>query len=481
MARLRRKLPAPALLRLPNSWDPRWYQRALWDYFETGGRRGLAVCHRRWGKDDLALHRTAVAAHEKSATYWHLLPEYQQARKSVWNAINPETGKRRIDEAFPEHLRASTNEQEMFIRFTCGSTWQLVGSDNYNAVVGSPPYGIVFSEWALANPAAWAYLSPILEQNGGWALFIYTPRGRNHGYTFWRRASSDPDWFGIRQGVNDTDVFSPAKLAKIKLELIDLYGEEDGENLFNQEYHVNFDAAVMGSYYGRILARLDQEGRITSVPHDPQFPVYTAWDLGIDDATAIWFVQLVGREVRWIDHLEARNRSLTDIAREVLQKPYVYAEHYCPHDIDTRELTTAKTRKQTLEELRLRPIRVGSRLPPADRVNALRNLLTRSVFDAKKCERGLEALRHYHAEWDEKARTPRKTPRHDWSSHTADAAGEMAVQLWDATTAAGPRQRIAEMHYDVFDLGRPQDGWNDEEPRHRRQLVVDDYDPFAVR
>lgn len=449
MKRRSSRLAAPAIIRLPNNWDPRWYQRDIWDYFERGGKRGVAVCHRRWGKDDLALHWAGISAHQHTATYWHMLPEYSQGRKAIWNAINPHTGKRRIDEAFPEHIRATTHEQEMLIKFTCGSTWQVVGSDNFNSIVGSPPYGITFSEWALANPAAWAYLSPVLEENGGWASFIYTPRGKNHGHTFWNRSQNTPGWFGVRQGVNVTGIFSDEQLANIKAELVDLYGEDDGENLFNQEYHVSFDAAVLGAYYGKLIAGLEQQGRIASVPYDPNFPVYTGWDLGIDDFTAVWFVQVVGREVRWIDYLEARNRALVDVARDVLAKPYAYFEHYLPHDVETREMSSAKTRKQHLEAINLKPIRPGSQLPVADGINALRGLISRSVFDAKKCEKGLNALRHYHAEWDDKAKTPRKTPKHDWSSHGADAARELAVQLYERHGLSG-RQQVAQQDYDVL-------------------------------
>ena len=96
---------------LPNNWQPRWYQRPLWDFLENGGKRAIEIAHRRWGKDDVVLHRTAIAAHERVATYWHCLPEYEQARKAIWNAVNPHTGKRRIDEAFTPELRSGKDEQ----------------------------------------------------------------------------------------------------------------------------------------------------------------------------------------------------------------------------------------------------------------------------------------------------------------------------------------------------------------------------------
>jgi phage terminase large subunit len=364
-----------------------------------------------------------------------MLPEYAQARKAIWLAVNPHTGLRRIDEAFPREIRETTDEQSMFIRFKNGSTWQVVGSDSFNSLVGSPPIGLVFSEWAIGNPAAWAYLRPILLENGGWALFIYTSRGKNHGYTTWKLSQSEPGWFGIRQNALETGVFSKEQLASELREYIADYGEEDGEALFEQEYHCSFESAVIGSYYGRKIAELDKAGRITNVPYDPTLPVYTGWDLGIDDSTAIWFAQIAGREVRIIDYYEARGRALTDIARDVIAKRYVYADHYLPHDVETREMTSAKTRKQTLEDLGLKPIRAGSKLPVQDGINAARNMLAKCIFDATKCEKGLNALRQYRSEWDEKHRTPRKQPLHDWSSHGADAFRELAVQLFDFKAA----------------------------------------------
>jgi phage terminase large subunit len=198
-AQPKRRIVLPA-----SGWEPRVHQRPFWDYLEAGGKRAIEIAHRRWGKDDVTLHRTAVAAHERVATYWHMLPEYAQARKAIWDAVNPHTGKRRIDEAFPKELRANTVADEMFIRFKCGSTWQVIGSDNYDKLVGTPPAGVVLSEWSRANPAAWAFLAPILAENGGWAAFITTPIGRNHAKTMYDMAKTDPAWFAEVSTVEDT-------------------------------------------------------------------------------------------------------------------------------------------------------------------------------------------------------------------------------------------------------------------------------------
>jgi hypothetical protein len=182
-------------IELPHNWTPRIYQGRLWNYLLRGGTRAIDIAHRRWGKDEVALHWSAIAAHDRVASYWHLLPQASQARKAIWDAINPHTGKRRIDEAFPQALRKRTREQDMFIEFKSGSTWQVLGSDNFNSLVGSPPAGIVMSEWALCNPAAWAYLKPILDENGGWAIFITTPRGKNHAHAMYQMAKANPKWF----------------------------------------------------------------------------------------------------------------------------------------------------------------------------------------------------------------------------------------------------------------------------------------------
>jgi hypothetical protein len=491
-----RRIKAPAIIRLPHGeWKPRPHQEKLWDYLEGGGLRAVAVMHRRAGKDEVGLHWTAVAAHKRPGTYWTLLPQAEQARKALWTAVDEETGIRRIDQAFPEAIRAQTNEQSMFIRFTCGSTWQLLGADNYNTLVGSPPVGCVFSEWPLADPSSWPFISPILERNGGWAYFPYTPRGKNHGYSFWQMSQREPGWFGVMKRASETGIFTPQQLATIKRQLMELYGEEDGEALFQQEYECDFHVAIIGSYYGRLIARLEADGRVARVPHDPNYPVHTAWDLGLDDATAIWFAQVVGREIRIIDFLQVRNRALVDIAKDVLTKPYTYAEHYWPHDGDTRELTYAKTRRETAEGLRLRPICIGEKRDPTERINAVRQLLPKCVFDnGPAVTKGLEALRSYHVQLDEKNKTPRQKPAHDWSSHPADAFGELAMQMPDSGYMHRRRQRQAIGDYDPTRLGDPQytrrleaealaeeAEW--EEPRWRRYETsgIDDFNPFNVR
>lgn len=416
-------------VRLPNNWTPREYQRAVWLHLESGGLRADVAAHRRWGKDDVALNWAAVAAHKRVGTYWHLLPEASQARKAIWDAINPHTGRRRIDEAFPPAIRAATREVDMLIRFRNGSTWQVVGSDNYNSLVGSPPVGVVFSEWSLARPEAWTYMRPILAENGGWAIFIWTPRGRNHATMAFDARRVDPNWFTLRSQATATTVFTPEQLDREKAELVAETGsQEEGEAKFNQEYLVDFDAATPGSYYGSLINAAENEQRITRVPYDPGLKVDTAWDLGIDDYTAIWFFQQVGREVRAIDYFETSGVGLQSIVQQAIaSKPYIFGSHHLPHDVMVRELGAAgKTRFETLTGLGVTPIGVGVAQDPEERVNASRLMIPVTWFDAEKCALGLNRLRAYRKRWN-RSTSSFTGPLHDDASHGADAFGEYAI------------------------------------------------------
>lgn len=414
---------------------------AAWEAVERGVKRSLLIWHRRAGKDEVALHEAAVAAHQRPATYWHMLPEFSQARKAIWNAVNPHTGLRRIDEAFPHELRENTNDHEMFIRFKSGSTWQVVGSDRYNAAVGTPPAGIVFSEWALSNPAAWGYLAPILLENGGWARFITTPRGRNHCKKMLDMAQGDPKWFAQVLTVDDTKAISSDAVEQQRKEYHSLFGADQGDALIEQEYYCSFEAAILGSYWGRELSAVEKDGRICAVPYEPALPVHTVWDLGVGDSTAIWFFQVHGPEVRVIDHYEAHGYAVDHYVKVLNDKGYGYGNDYVPHDAKVREWTNAgpggkaKTRIETLIEFKRKPVLVPDH-KFEDGINAGRHTLARCVFDADKCADGVEALRQYRREWDDDQRVFRNAPLHDWTSHTADAFRYLAM-AWK--TLAGER------------------------------------------
>lgn len=425
------KVPARAKtvnITLPNGWTPRGYQLPAWRYLERGGKRLLAAWHRRAGKDDLLLHWGAVASQRRVGVYWHMLPEYAQGRKAIWESVNPHTGRRRIDEAFPPELRRRTRNTDMFIEFHNGSTWQVVGSDNYNALVGTTPIGVVASEFALADPGAWSYLRPALAENGGWAAFISTPRGRNHFARMFEAARNDPMWFAQRLSALDTGVFTAELLAQELAEYRRERGDDDGQALFAQEYYCDFDAGLVGSYYGRWMAQLDAAGCIGQCDHLGGL-VWTAWDLGMSDSTAIWFFEWTPAGWRVIDYLEANGQALGWYAEQLREKGYAYEGHILPHDAEVRELGSGRSRKETLEGEGLFNIVIAPRLTVADGVQAVRRLLPTCRFDAVRCERGLDALRQYRRIWNDKLKMFNDSPFHDWTSHGADAFRYAGVAL----------------------------------------------------
>jgi hypothetical protein len=414
---------------LPYQWRPRPYQMPLWNYLEKGGKEAVAVWHRRAGKDEVGLHRACVAAHERIATYWHMLPEANQARKAIWDAINPKSGKRRIDEAFPIEIRETTREQEMFIKFKCGSTWQVVGSDNYNSLIGSPPAGIVYSEWSVAKPAARAFLRPIIAENNGWELFIYTPRGRNHGLTTLEAAKAKSTSFAQVLTADHTKTLSQELLANELASYISQFGPDQGEAFFSQEYYCAFNAAILGAYYGKDIRDAEKQGRITEVPYDEGAKVYTAWDLGYHDDTAIWFYQVIGGEIHLIDFYSASGLKIEHYAEHVLSKPYRYAKHYLPHDAKAKTLSSGG--KSIIEQLGsfldYKNMAIVPDLSVQDGIQAVRLMYPRCWFDEEKTHEGIEALRQYQREYDDDKKAFKDRPRHDWTSHCADAFRYLAI------------------------------------------------------
>ena len=409
-------------------WRPRAKQMDAWRYMERGGLHAELIWHRRFGKDEVCLHRAAVAAFERPATYWHMLPMANQARKAIWTAINPHSGIRRIDEVFPRELRETTLENDMMIKFKNGSTWQVVGSDNYNSLVGSPPAGVVYSEWALANPAARAYLRPILKENKGWQLFITTPRGKNHAYQTFTAAQSNPDAFTQKLSVVDTGVFSSAEIAAERKLYMDDFGDDAGDALFRQEYLCDWDAATLGAYYGHEMSAALVQGRITDVEYDPSLKVHTAWDLGWSDDLAIWFFQVHLGEIRLLRYYGTNHETPEETAAYLHGLGYSYGDHWMPHD--ARPKTYASGGRSVIEQFFAMGIR--GRIVPSlsiqDGIQASRKALPNCWFDETLCADGIGALREYHRAYDAERKIFSQKPvdKH-WSKHGADAFRMLAI------------------------------------------------------
>lgn len=655
-----------AVVRVPVDWSPRHYQLPLWNYLENGGRRAVAVWHRRAGKDATALNWTVVAAMKRPGLYWHLLPTYAQGKKIVWDGITRDG--RKFLSAWPEAAVKTFNNVEMKLELTNGSIWQVVGclvagtlvetergsipieeisvgemvltpngyrkvlasgvsgivdtltkitygdtsitgtvnhpfftergkleakdirrldrlctlknskgksitkitegtirttsngegksdpctwlygklltekfhrtvvsttrtmtkvitdlrilsasrlwsiigsltkktptlaakstksngkkleklcgmlchslkrlastaerhisaglredgivtdvktldtglgipvynltvegercfyantvlvsnTDNVDRLVGSNPVGCVFSEYSLQDPRAWDYIRPILAENGGWAVFIYTPRGRNHGYELYEMAKGNPRWFCQMLHISDTKAIGDEAIQEER---------EAGmpEEMIQQEFFCSFDASMVGSYYSRQMDKMLHENRICKIPVDPRLPVHTAWDLGVGDSTSIVFYQQISQEIRIIDYYESSGEGLAHYAKVLVEKGYLYGEHFAPWDIEVQELSMGKSRKDVAAMLGIK-FRTQKRVPVDEGIEAVRNILDRVWIDEARCLPLIKALRNYKKKWDDKHRCYATHPEHDWSSHACDAMRYMALSIKD--------------------------------------------------
>lgn len=428
-----------------HGWRPRHYQMNAWAALERGVKRLALAWHRRAGKDDICLHWAATASMERVGPYWHMLPMASQARKAIWDAVNPKTGRRRIDDAFPPELRESTRENDMFIRFKNGSTWQVVGSDNYNALVGSPPVGIVFSEYALADPSAWALLRPILAENGGWALFISTTRGRNHFQKLVEYAKTADDWYGETLTVEDTGALSMEAIETERRELTAERGAEEAAAIIAQEYYCDADASIPGAYYGALMSKATKEERIGIFPWIPNEPVGTSWDLGSGDSTVVWiYQQPANGRVRIIDVVSGSGVGVDWYVRKLKNRPYDYADHIWPHDGGHKNIRDVggDTLKITAQKLGLKPLRIlANNLSVQNGISAARQMLPICEFNTdpipfdeesmeearQRMSRGIDALKQYRRIFDEKLQRFSDAPLHDWASDFSDSFRYLAI------------------------------------------------------
>ena len=435
---------------LPYKWKPRAYQLPMWEFLERNGKRGVAVWHRRAGKDLFSINWCAVAAHQRVGLYWHLLPTYNQGRKIVWNGFTKE-GRRFID-AFPKELVAAKNDTDMRITLRNGSIYQVVGTDDSDRLVGTNPVGCVFSEYSLQDPKAWDIIRPILAENGGWALFIYTPRGHNHGHTMFKMAVENKKWHAkvLKAGSGPDATKRDDGTPVISDEVINDERESGmSEALVDQEFYCSFDAPVVGSYYGTEMLKMLSDGRQCPVLVDPKLPVNTAWDLGMDDAMAIVFFQLSHESIRIIDYYENSGEGLEHYFKVLQKRDYYYGEHLAPHDIKVRELGTGKSRLEVARSLGIR-FRIVAKQSFEDGVQAVRDALPRTYIDTVRCTRIIDALCQYHKAFNEDTKTFSSGPDHDWTSHPCDAVRIMAQGIRERSPYKKAPQEKAESDYEVM-------------------------------
>lgn len=414
-------------IEVPCDWTPRPYQLPFFKAFDGGKKRAVLVEHRRAGKDIILIRYTSKAMFERVGNYWHLFPKQTQAKKAMWRGINPHTGKKILSEVFPEQIRRKTNQQELSIETINGALYQLAGSDNYDSLVGSPPIGVIFSEWPLCNPAAWDYIRPILRENGGWAAFAYTPRGRNHGWTLYKMAKDNPNWHTELLTIDDTQKHDGSRIITPEM-IAEERAEGMGEDKIQQEYYCSFDAPIPGAVYGAEMTRAREDKRIGHIPIEQIVDVDTYWDLGRSGRSgnmAIWFVQHVNREIRCISYYQNHGVGMSHYVQQLMEfkakHGIRYGKHYAPHDIGVTELMTNKTRLQTAREMGITFILVPRIDKLQNGIEATRRIFPRLFFDEVRCEFGINAISSYHNEFNEKTQTYLDEPVHDWSSDAADA------------------------------------------------------------
>lgn len=410
---------------LPNQFRPRPYQAAVMNYLDKGGLRACSVWHRRAGKDTTGIHQAVKMAHQRRGLYWHMLPTQRQARKVVWDAFTRD-GKRLIDQAIPHELRkGDINNTDMKITMRCGSIYQLVGSDNYNALLGSNPIGVILSEWSLADPRVWDYLRPILLENGGWAWFIYTPRGYNHGWDMKVIAEREDDWFFSLKTVNDTHVVSVEQIDQER---------RDGmpEELVQQEFYCSFSSANVGAILGQAVEQAENEGRISDdIETDPDgSQIAVSCDIGFYDTAAFWYWQIWPDGAALVDYQEDSGLDAQDWIALLLNGKYDVGKLWLPHDARAK---TFATRHSVLEQFLKAgfQVQIVPQVRIMDRINAARTVFPGCRFNKTRCERGIMALRDWSYRWDDQRRTFSKDPQHNWASHGADGFTYGALMIAD--------------------------------------------------
>lgn len=373
------------------------------------------------GKDITAFNLAIRQCLRRPCVVYYIFPTYAQGKKILWDSITND-GMRILD-YIPEELVESKNSQEMKIRFINGSLFQIVGSDNYDSLVGTNPQGVVFSEYALQDPRAYQFIRPILTANDGWALFISTPRGKNHLYDLYNIAQQSPLWFAQKLTVEDTK--------HIPIELIDQERAEGimSEDLIQQEYYTSFTMGVEGSYYAKYLDKMRLNNHIGTIPWTPGHKVHTAWDLGVRDSTTIIFFQTIGATVHMVDCYENTKEGLEHYVKVVKDKPYVYGRHIAPHDIRVKEFGSGITRIDKARQLGIN-FTIAPDVSIADGIEAVRSALGGKIFiDEVRCAKLLKALENYRQEYDAKRKVYRDHPLHDWSSNFADAMRYLCISL----------------------------------------------------
>jgi phage terminase large subunit len=394
------------------AYKPREQQLAIHELMDSK-RFGVVVAHRRMGKTVSAINhliKDALLNQKEAPRYAYIAPTYGQAKRVAWDYLVK----------YAEPLGGTSNISELRVDFW-GRRIQLFGSDNPETLRGQYFDGVILDEIGDQNPKIWTDVCrPSLVDRQGWCLFIGTPKGHNHFKELRDRAKTEDGWGLLEFKASETGVVDDTELKAAKNEM--------GEDKYRQEFECSFDAAVEGSYFGQILNELEEKKHMQEIPREELSRTFTAWDLGMGDSTSIWVAQLVGTEVRLIDYYENHGVGLDHYVKWIKDNDYLKSEHILPHDVRVRELGTGKSRMEMLEESGLE-VKIAPRMGLDDGIQAVRRLLPRCWFNVPKVQTGLNCLRNYRRDYDEKRKIFYERPLHDWSSHGSDSFRYLALGL----------------------------------------------------
>lgn len=420
-----------AQIEIPYLYTPRDYQLKLFDAFNSKRcNRALLRWSRRAGKDLTCFSYVVQAMFERPGTYYYFFPTYSQGRKVLWE------GKDKQGISFlariPEQFIAGKNDQQLMIKLTNGSIFRIIGSDDYDSIVGTNPVGMVFSEWAISRPQVWDFMSPILFENGGWAIFNGTPRGENHMFKMETANEANPNWFisEVQSMWPDRPNYYPV-ISQAQLQEERRSGKE--EQILEQEYGVSYVSGLKGAYYSDQVIAARQDKRVGTYKYNSNILVDVFTDLGMSDDTVLWFRQIDGNRIIWIDYYENSNQGYDHYVKVLRDRGYNYGTVWLPHDGAHRVQQTALKNSEAFRRyLQYENIQASVRC--ADKINnkqlainAVRSRFPRYHFDQAKCAIGLKKLSLYHRKWDEAHQCFMNTPEHDWTSHAADAMSTEAL------------------------------------------------------
>ena len=400
-------------------------------------RWSVLVCHRRFGKTVCMINhliRSALMSKLKNPRFAYIAPTFKQAKSIAWDYMKQFTAK------IPN---TKFNETELRVDLPNGSRITLLGAENSDGLRGIYLDGCVIDEYANIDGKLFAeIIRPALSDRKGYCVFIGTPAGMNNNfYDLYQHANGAEDWFNYKAKASDTKIVDPEELEKAK--------EVMGEKKYLQEFECDWIANIEGAIYGEEIAKIEDKNQIARVPYDPTLPVSTAWDLGVADHSSIIFFQQKGTGVQIIDYHEERGHGLPHYIQMLEEKPYIYKDHFAPHDIDVQEFGNGKTRREIAYQLGVR-FKVVPKLPVEEGIHAVTMLLPRCWIDTDHCKNLIDALRHYHRKYIDKNRMFRSKPVHDWSSHACDAMRYLAVGLQEINTRQSAPQSVADNDYRII-------------------------------